>query len=115
MNHQDWEVRILKKNASQLKKDKQKKDKSKSVHNETARKLCKLDEATESQKVEKVSHSLKTQIMKARNEKKMTQKEFAQKLGVNVKVVQSYENGTAIPDNKILNKMRTVLGTKLVK
>lgn len=113
-NFQDWNSVILRKSAKQLKKD----GKLPTVvvkKPQTSDNLRKLDNADGPEKIEKVSYSLKKQIMQARNVKTWTQKEFALKLGVPVKIVQSYENGTAIPDNKILNKMRSVLGTKLKK
>ena len=59
---------------------------------------------------EKVSHKLSSQIKNARNSKKLTQKELANRCNLSVKVVQKYENGLAIPNNSELNKLRKVLG-----
>lgn len=75
----------------------------------------KTEDVDDIKAIKKVSHSLKMQIMQARSSKKWTQKELAAKIGVPAKTIQTYENGTAIPDNRILNKLRSVLGTKLKK
>ena len=74
-----------------------------------------LDENLDTFTVEKVSHSLKTQIQKARVANKLSQKELAQKINVTQRIIQSYENGTAIPNAQVLQKLRQVLKTKLKK
>ena len=117
---QDWKPVILKKSHTQLKKEGKLKTETVKKYDggSNKQKLSvnqkKLEEA-DVQPIEKVSHSLKMQIMKARNEKKWTQKELAAKVGVPAKTIQTYENGTAIPDNAILNKLRRVLDVKLKK
>ena len=45
-------------------------------------------------------------IKKRRNELKLTQKELAIKCNLNVKVIQDYENGTAIVNNKVLSNIK---------
>ena len=45
-------------------------------------------------------------IKKRRNELKLTQKELAAKCNLNVKIIQDYENGTAIINNKILANIK---------
>ena len=45
-------------------------------------------------------------IKKRRNELKLTQKELAVKCNLNVKVIQDYENGTAIVNNKTLANIK---------
>ena len=42
-------------------------------------------------------------IKRRRNELKLTQKELAVKCNLNVKIIQDYENGTAILNNKTLS------------
>ena len=42
-------------------------------------------------------------IRKRRNELKLTQKELAIKCNLSIKIIQDYENGTAIINNKILS------------
>lgn len=56
---------------------------------------------------------LKKAIMQARNAKKMSQKDLAQKLGCDAKTVQEYESGKAIPNNGLIAKMERELGAKL--
>ncbi len=60
-----------------------------------------------------VSDNLSRALMDARNAKKMTQKQLAQDMSVHVSIIQSYENGTAIPDPGILNKLDRALGIHL--
>lgn len=60
-----------------------------------------------------VSSDLKKAIMQARNAKGMSQKDLAQKLMTDVKTVQEYESGKAIPNNALIAKMERELGAKL--
>ena len=57
-----------------------------------------------------VSHNVKKAdsdyIKRRRNELNMTQKELAVKCNLNVKIIQDYENGTAIINNKILANIK---------
>lgn len=53
--------------------------------------------------------------MKARQAKKMTQKQLAQQCQLQVSVIQSYENGKAIPNGQIISKLSRVLGTRFPK
>ena len=73
----------------------------------------KLEEEEETFKHKKVSLSMKKRIAQARMEKKMTQKELANKLCVKPEVVRDYENGKAIPNATVINKMERALGCKL--
>lgn len=56
-----------------------------------------------------ISKQLSQQIQQKRCEKKLTQKELAQKLNVKVDVIQKYENGTAIIDHVLLNRIKRLL------
>ena len=62
---------------------------------------------------ERVSTELKTNLMKARLEKKLTQAQLAQQINELPKVVQDYEAGKAIPNQAIISKMERALGVKL--
>ncbi len=73
------------------------------------------DESGENLKIERVSTNLKQQIIKARVAAKLSQAQLAQKINEPVKTVQEYENGSAIPDNRIIQKMSRVLGVVLKK
>ena len=56
---------------------------------------------------------LKKQIQKARIAKGMTQAQLAQAINETPRVIQDYENGKAVPNPQVLNKMSRVLGTTL--
>lgn len=73
----------------------------------------KLDNSDEAFAHKKVSSDLKKAIQQARIAKKMTQSDLAKAICELPKVVQSYENGKAIPDNKVLGKIERALGVKL--
>jgi len=51
--------------------------------------------------------------MQARAAKQMNQKALAMLLNTDVKTVQAYEAGTAIPNNALIAKMERALGAKL--
>ena len=72
-----------------------------------------LDEDTENLKHKLVSSDTKTAIIKGRNAKGMSQKELATKINEQMKVVQEYESGKAIPSQQVLNKLERALGIKL--
>ena len=75
----------------------------------------KLEDDNEELKVDKVSFSLKNAIRDARIAKKLTQKQLAQMINEKADVIQNYENGKAIPDQRLLNKLRRILNAKLKK
>tara|TARA_B100000287_G_scaffold262270_1_gene246769 strand:- start:221 stop:577 length:357 start_codon:yes stop_codon:yes gene_type:complete len=52
-------------------------------------------------------------IQRARVAKKYTQKELANLINVSSDIISSYESGKAIPNHKIMQKLRRVLGVKL--
>jgi transcriptional regulator with XRE-family HTH domain len=49
----------------------------------------------------------------ARMERKLSQKEVAQKINEKPSVLQDYESGKAIPNAQILSKLERTLGVKL--
>lgn len=53
------------------------------------------------------------EIQKARAEKKLTQDQLAQKCNLNVAIIKSYENGTAIVKQQELSLINKQLGLKL--
>lgn len=101
MFYQDWKPVILRKNT-----------KPKQTHTSRPSKKNDLDDPDYVSK-KKVSHKLKMQIQHARQAKKLTQKELANKCNIPLNIVRDYENGKAIPNAQHLNKMRRVLGCKL--
>jgi putative transcription factor len=60
-------------------------------------------------KHQKVSSDLSKRIQKARTEKKLTQEQLAKLLSMNVGIIKSYENGTAIPNGVVLSRIKRAL------
>lgn len=52
-------------------------------------------------------------IQDARAERKLSQKEVAQKINEKPSVLQDYESGRAVPNPQILGKLERLLGVKL--
>lgn len=52
-------------------------------------------------------------IQDARAERKLSQKEVAQKINEKPSVLQDYESGKAVPNPQILGKLERLLGVKL--
>mmetsp|Transcript_14995 Transcript_14995/g.22460 ORF Transcript_14995/g.22460 Transcript_14995/m.22460 type:complete len:139 (-) Transcript_14995:67-483(-) len=72
-----------------------------------------LEEEDENFRHKKVPKSVGKRIQQARQNKKWTQKDLAQRINEKPTVVTDYENGRAIPNNKVLSKMERALGVKL--
>tara|TARA_B110000444_G_scaffold139431_1_gene130885 strand:+ start:606 stop:968 length:363 start_codon:yes stop_codon:yes gene_type:complete len=72
----------------------------------------KLDE-TELGTHKKVSKETGLTIQRARVAKKYTQKDLSNLINVSSDIISSYELGKSIPDPKIMQKLRRVLGVKL--
>ncbi len=60
-----------------------------------------------------VSASLSRAIIDARCAKKWSQQQLASEISERVQVIQTYENGTAVPSPQILNKLDRALGIHL--
>ena len=73
----------------------------------------KLEEETEDFNIKKVNRKLSTAISSARTAKGMKQKDLATKINVLPALIQKYENGQAIPDQQVINKLQKVLKVKL--
>jgi ribosome-binding protein aMBF1 (putative translation factor) len=87
---QDWEPVILKKKEVNTKS---------TVQNDVA--------------VREMSFSIQKAIQQSRLQCKMSQKELAKKLNVDIGIIISYENGKAVPNNAFIAKIEAVLSTKL--
>ena len=117
---QDWEPLVLRKKQIKSKQDKQnaiRKGNSEVKEKNTGKsendKMRKLDEETETFKVETVNKSISKAIMEARTKLKMKQKDLAKNLNVQPQIIQQYENGKAKPDIAVLRKLERVLKCKL--
>ena len=73
----------------------------------------KLDEAVLGGTHKKVSKETGLTIQRARTAKQYTQKDLANLINVSVDIISSYELGKAIPDPKVMQKLRRILGVKL--
>ena len=107
MEHQDTTPIVWKKGTNNKNNTTDRKIKN------SGKNMRKLEEENEELSHSKISTNIKMEIQKARVGKKMSQKELANKINEKVEVIQSYENGKAIPDNRILQKLRRVLGIRL--
>ncbi len=76
-------------------------------------KIRKIEKEEDTFKHEKVSLNMSKLISKFRCEKKLSQKELAFKLNLQLKIIQDYENGKAIPNHIIINKIEKVLECRL--
>lgn len=85
--------------------------KTKSKNIESNNIMNKIDEGTFTHAT--VSGTLSKQIIKARQEKGWTQKEFATLCNLNVAIVKNYENGSGLPKVVEMNKMSSILGVNL--
>lgn len=66
---------------------------------------------TELVKIKKINLSTSRIISKRRTELKLSQKQLANLINVKPEIVASYENGKAIPNGHLLNKLQKILGT----
>ena len=103
MEIQDWKpVTFVKKNTKPINKKK----------NTISNIYSKVDN-TEIAIIKKVKLSVSRVISKKRTELKISQKELAIKLNVKPEIIISYENGKAIPNGHLLNKLQKILGIYL--
>lgn len=105
-NFQDWETVILRK-PIQISNKSNKKQINNRTNNQ--KKL----EGDEIVKPKKIDLNLKQSIQNARINKKLSQKQLASQMGVNVQIINSYETGKAIPNNNFISKIEKILNTKL--
>ena len=116
MNHQDWKEVTFTKNLSQDKQHLSRQHRQgntvakKKVHNsEHSAKMHKLDNETETFKLQKVDPKVAKQLQQARCSMGLSQKDLANKVNLPVKTIVAYENGKAVVDHKILNKLKRTL------
>ncbi|KPI84239.1 hypothetical protein ABL78_6695 [Leptomonas seymouri] len=73
----------------------------------------KLDEDHESLKVKKIDPQLRVRIMKARQSLNWSQQDLAQRISERASVVAEYENGKAVPEERVIVKMEKAFGMHL--
>ena len=115
---QDFETLIIRGKNTTIKRQQERDGKTSSVKksgmSDEAKKMANLANDTESTKVKTVSKEVAKRIRETRNAKKMTQKQLAGKVPMLQTDLQKYENGTALPNMKYLQKLQTLLGVKLL-
>jgi len=67
------------------------------------------------QQITKVSSKISQQIIQGRTAKKITRKQLAQLCNFQENIITSYETGTAVLNNNILNKIQNKLGIIIKK
>jgi putative transcription factor len=112
MEHQQWEQVVWRKSATTQKVDKEKMVSKKSVEEKNSQML---DNATEATAIKKISQNISQQIIQGRGAKKMKRSQLAQAISEKESVIADYENGKAIVNQQILNKIGKVLGIKIKK
>eukprot|EP00457_Paulinella_chromatophora_P017355 gb/GEZN01018386.1/.p1 GENE.gb/GEZN01018386.1/~~gb/GEZN01018386.1/.p1 ORF type:complete len:141 (+),score=24.73 gb/GEZN01018386.1/:144-566(+) len=128
--HQDWEERVLTKRGPGPKLSKsQATTAARTGQADTVKKFgggansktgptnaSKLDDnEVDDFKHKEIPLEFKKALMQARMAKKMTQVQLATAINTKSNVIQTYENGTAIPDGAIIAKLNRALGTRLPK
>lgn len=102
MQHQDWNQVVFSK-----KQNTPQKNLGLSIS-------AKLDNDFDNLQHKRVSLSLGKQIQQARIKKGFSsQKELAVAINVKPEIINQYENGTAIPNNNILQKLRKILNCSI--
>ena len=93
---QDWEPVILKKETKE----------PKDIKNATK-------EVKDKIKLNEPSLDFQKALQQARLANKMSQKDLALKLGMNLNTMVNYEKGKEVPTNLIISKLEKILNTKL--
>ena len=109
-HHQDWTPVVFNKKSNDGKDTEKEKPSSSSLSNVGVYKAASDDDI---KKTKYVSKSTSQAIMSARSEKKMTQKELAQKCNMDVSIINEIERGACVYNATHVNKIQSVLGVKI--
>lgn len=118
---EDFQNRVIKKPANQLIAEAKVKGQTTSVkkinsgtnkQTKTNINLSKIE--NESVKLPKATREMSLAMQNGRTEKKLTQKQLAQKCNLKPDIVKGYENGTAIVKQSEVAAINRALGIKLV-
>ncbi len=109
MHHQDWENIVFNKKSEDLAKQEILRK-----HNPPGTAKFRELDSEDPPAPEKVKNSTSMAIQKARQAKKMTQKDLAILLNIQACVISEYESGNATPNRQILSKISKVLGVKII-
>ena len=108
-DHQDWTPVLFKKSDSNN-KSKEEKSTTSSLSSVGVYKASGDDDV---KKTKYISKNTSQAITNARCEKKMTQKELAQKCNMEVSIINEIERGVCVYNATHVNKIQTVLGVKI--
>jgi putative transcription factor len=112
MSHQDWTPVVF----GSKKKSKDEKDAEKTTSSSSSLSNVGVYKAASDDDVKKtkyVSKNTSQAIMSARTEKKMTQKELAQRCNMDVSIINEIERGVCVYNATHVNKIQSVLGVKI--
>lgn len=117
MDHQQWEPVILR-NPNGVKSAGTRvtpntNPKSKHHVSEKAHVERKLDQDTDVPQLKRICPDTRKKIVAARTSKKWNRDQLAKAINEKTNVVKEFEEGNAVLNNSILNKMERALGTKL--
>ena len=113
-DYQDWKPVVLKNNKATITQKKDTSNTSKIIY-EGGTKLSSLTDNTDGGSHDTVGKQLGGEITTARIARKWTQADLAKNIkgGLDVHIIKNYENGTAIRDSAIIQKIQSALGVKL--
>ena len=119
MSHQDWEPVVFKKraprSANEAKSRGMKVTKERTTTKNEAYKNTINARKVENEEIviKKIDLNLSKIIQKARFSAKLSQKALAEKLNLQVSIIQKYESGKTVPNTTLLFKMGKILNVHL--
>ena len=108
-DHQDFKIITLSKNTKNLQKN------NLLRNNNVDLQKIKIENETENFKIQKIPNKLVREIIDVRNIKKITQKEMAVKLNIQINIYNDIESGKAIynqPTKDIIQKIQRLFSVK---
>jgi len=109
-DHQDWKPVVFKKSDNKSKEEKSTTSSSSSLASVGVYKASGDDDVKKTKYISKVTSQA---IISARCEKKMTQKELAQKCNMDVSIINEIERGVCVYNATHVNNIQSVLGVKI--
>ena len=109
LEHQDFKIITLSKNSKNLQKN------NLLRNNNVDLQKIKIENETENFKIQKIPNKLVREIIDVRNIKKITQKEMAVKLNIQINIYNDIESGKAIynqPTKDIIQKIQRLFSVK---
>lgn len=122
-DHQDWEKVVFRKTTNNDKRVQSscskipryqinKPTSARGIMGTTATNAKNIENETETFKLKKVPLVISRAIQQCRVNAGMSQKQLAHNLNVKPTTIQSYENGKAVPNSRVIQKIENCLGLK---